>query len=278
MEFNFGVRGHDLLGKGSPEDLAKAVRDYGFSYVQLVFPKAFADHSYEDAYVTRVKKALDEQGVKVAMLGAYFNPVHSDPSIVAKGCANFQENLRISHCFGPFVPVGSETGSFNDSPWIYVPKNRTEEGYRQSAAVFALLAKQARQLGVPIAIEPAFGHVIYDVATLQRLFSELDSPDVYATIDLYNLLDASNFEQRDEIFHQALAAFSSRIKIIHLKDGRVIEGKLTQLAPGEGDFHYGYMLREIARYCPQAILVFEGVRPEKIRQAFSYLQDLAKAI
>ena len=117
---------------------------------------------------------------------------------------------------------------------------------------------------------------MWNVATLKRLVAELDSSNVYETIDLYNLLDASNFEKRDEIFHEALSNFGSRIRIIHLKDAKVIDGKLTQLAPGEGDFHFDFMLREIRAYCPNAILVFEGVKADKIKDSFAYLQKVAK--
>lgn len=276
MEFKFGVRGHDIISKGSPEDFAKAIASYGFHYVQLVFPKAFGDYSYSDEYVARVKKALDKNNIKVAMLGAYFNPVHSDINVVEKGINNFKENIRISHVFGEDVPVGSETGSFNDSPWIYVPKNRTEEGYQQSKAVFADLAKVGLENNVPLTIEPAFGHVMWNVETLKRLIGEISLPNVFETIDLYNLLDASNFESRDEIFHLAVSTFGPTVRIIHLKDAKVIDGKLTQMAPGEGEFHYEFMLREIAKYCPNAVLVFEGVLPDKIQKSYSYLKNVAK--
>lgn len=276
MEIKLGVRGHDLASNVEPEEFAKIIHDYGFSYLQLVMNKALKNPVYEEEYASRVKKALDQYGIKVAMLGAYFNPVHSDKAVVEKGVATFEKSLAISHLFD--APVGSETGSFNDSPWIYVPKNRTEEGYQQSKGVFRGLLKKAEALGAKMILEPAFGHVMWSVQTLKRLVDEFNSPNVEVTIDLYNLLDASNFEERDAIFHEALETFGDKIKILHLKDGKVVDGKLTQFAPGEGDFHYEFMLKEIKRYCPGATMVFEGVKADKIVQSKEFIEALSKTI
>lgn len=277
MEFKFGVRAHDLAEKKTPEELASIVSSYGFHYLQLVFAKALDNPSYDSIYVSRVTKALKDKDIAVAMLGAYFNPVHSSSLKVAEGIKTFENNLMIASAFGN-PPVGSETGSFNDSPWIYVPKNRTEEGFLQSEKVFKGLTKKAEEVGANISIEPAYGHVMYSVSCLKRLVSDLSSPNVFVTIDLYNLLDVSNFEKRDAIFHEALSSFGAKIKIIHLKDAKVLNEKLIQLAPGEGDFHYQFMLGEIKRYCPNATLVFEGVKSDKIKDAYSYLVSLANNI
>lgn len=273
MELKIGVRAHDLAEKKSPEELATLVNQAHFHYVQLVFPKALADYSYDPAYVERVKEALAAKNIQVAMLGAYFNPVHSDPMVVSKGIANFKKNIEIAHYFGhPYI--GSETGSYNDSPWTYVPKNHTEEAYQASKAVFSELASYAEQVGEDITIEPAWGHVIYSIEVLSRLLKELHSPRLHVTIDLFNLLYEGNFTKRDQIFVEALKTFGKEVKIIHLKDAKVVAGKLIQLTPGQGDFPYPLMLKSIAEYCPEATLVFEGVKADQIASAYSYVSNL----
>lgn len=273
--FKIGIRGHDLVAKGTVEDLALEMKKLDLHYLQLVFPKSFKDYSYSIDYVKHVSDVLKENDIKVSMLGAYFNPVHSNKEVVKNGIENFEHNLDIMHII-PTSLVGSETGSFNDHPWIYVPKNRTEEGYLQSKAVFEQLVKYAFKANGNIAIEPAFGHVMYSVEVLKRLVDELDSKNVFVTIDLYNLLDASNFEKRDEIFFQALKTFNNKIKIIHLKDGKVIEGKLKQFAPGKGDFHYDFMLDLITKYCPDVTLIFEGVLKEDVPFSLNFIKNLIK--
>lgn len=266
MSLAVGVRAHDLSEKRTPEELAEVVSSYGFHHIQLVFRKALKDPSYEESYVLRVKKALEDKDIDVTMLGAYFNPVHSNPKVVEDGIANFKHNLDIAKYFNhPYV--GSETGSYNDSPWTYNPKNQTEEGYQQTKKVFAELKDYAERVGEKMAIESAWGHVIYCYQQQARLLQELNSDNVFATVDLYNLLYEGNFEKRDEIFEGALKTLGNKVKILHIKDADIIDGKLVQLAPGEGKFHYPFMILCARRYCPDATLVFEGVKADKIQAA-----------
>src|SRR5574344_2694523 len=110
MELKLGIRAHDLAEKKTPEELASILKEHGFSYAQLVMNKALFPYSYDPAFVSKVASSLKEKSIQVAMLGAYFNPVHSDPEVVQKGIDNFKANLRIAQAFGhPYV--GSETGS-----------------------------------------------------------------------------------------------------------------------------------------------------------------------
>ena len=272
MEIKIGVRAHDLSEKQTPEQLAEVVSAYGFENIQLVFNKALNEFSYDEDFVLRVKKSLDSKNIKVTMLGAYFNPVHSHRDVVEKGIENFKANLRISHYFDGVPYVGSETGSYNDSPWIYVPKNQTEEGYQETKKVFVDLKDYAESISSKMAIESAWGHVIYSYQQQARLLQELNSENVFATVDLYNLLYEGNFHQRDEIFEGALKTLGNKVKIIHIKDADLIDGKLVQLAPGDGKFHYDFMVSCVKKYAPDATLVFEGVRAEKIEQALKVLK------
>ncbi len=275
MNLKIGVRAHDLADKTTIEELIRSVKAFPLENIQLVFPKALKDYSYEDEFVIHVRDELKKNNLNVCMLGAYFNPVHSDRKVVEKGVENFKANLRISHFFENVPPVGSETGSYNDSPWIYHPKNQTEEGYQETKKVFKELLDYALSIDSKIIIESAWGHVIYSYEQQARLLRELDSDHLFATVDLYNLLYEGNFEKRDEIFEGALRTLGNKVKVIHIKDGAIENGKLIQLAPGDGKFHYGFMLDCVKRYCPNATLVFEGVKKDKIEQS---LQVLSKAI
>ena len=114
-----------------------------------------------------------------------------------------------------------------------------------------------------MAIESAWGHVIYSYQQQARLLQELNSENVFATVDLYNLL----YE-----FEGALKTLGNKVKIIHIKDADLIDGKLVQLAPGDGKFHYDFMVSCVKKYAPDATLVFEGVRAEKIEQALKVLK------
>lgn len=277
MEFKFGVRAHDL-GRNTPEKIAAEARRLGFDFVQLVFAKAFEDGSYDPAYVERVRRAFSSVGVRIALLGAYFNPVHSDRSTVEKGIRTFKDNIRIAAELGTDI-VGSETGSYNDSPWTYVPKNHTEEGYAQSLSVFKTLLDFAVGHGVGLAVEPAWAHVVYSTEVLEKFVRDLNSGSVYETIDLFNLIYEGNHREHREIFLEVLRRFGPSIRIVHLKDYVIENGKVKQVAPGQGLFDYRFMLESIAEYCsPDVVLIFEGVTGDDLPRSYEYLRRLADEI
>ncbi len=276
LKNSVGVRAHDLADKKTPEELSKIIKENGFKNIQLVFKKAFDNPSYDETYVERVKSELNKNDISITMLGAYFNPVHSKRDVVEAGITNFKENLRISHEFDNLPYVGSETGSYNDSPWIYVPKNQTEEGYQQTKKVFEDLKDYADSISSKIAIESAWGHVIYCYQQQARLIQELNSDNVFATVDLYNLLYEGNFDKRNEIFEGALKTLGNKVKIIHIKDADMIDGKLIQLAPGEGKFDYKFMIECVNKYSSDATLIFEGVKKDKIELAKKTILEALK--
>lgn len=276
LKNSIGVRAHDLADKKTPSELANIIKDNGFKNIQLVFKKAFDNPSYDDSYVDMVKDELDKNNINITMLGAYFNPVHSKRDVVLSGIENFKENLRISHKFKNLPYVGSETGSYNDSPWIYVPKNQTEEGYQETKKVFVDLKDYAESISSKMAIESAWGHVIYCYEQQARLLQELNSDKVFATVDLYNLLYEGNFDKRNEIFEGALRTLGNKVKIVHIKDADLIDGKLVQLAPGEGKFDYKFMIECVNKYASDATLIFEGVRQDKIDLAKKTLKEALK--
>lgn len=267
-----GIRAHDL-GKDTIDNFLLKIEESGFKYLQLVINKAFSDATYEEDYLNKIASFLKMKQIRVSMLGAYFNPVHSKKDVVESGINNFIKNLDIAHLFDTDY-VGSETGSYNDSPWIYVPKNRTIEGYNESKKVFLQLLSHARKVGKTILIEPADGHVVYSLEVLEQLLHEIDDDNVKVTLDLYNLLNVDNFSKRDEIFLNGLRTFKDDIKIIHLKDAVIEEGKLIQVAPGRGGFNYPLMIKEIKEYAPNATLIFEGVVNDDITFSKTYIESL----
>ncbi|MFA6811992.1 MAG: sugar phosphate isomerase/epimerase family protein [Bacteroidaceae bacterium] len=273
MKLKFGVRAHDVAKKTDIDNLLSGVNDLDLEYIQLVIPKALKECDYSHENILRIQNSLRQHRIKVAMLGAYFNPVHCNKEIVMSGIENFKRNIEIAKELGCKY-VGSETGSYNGSPWTYVPKNHTQEGFMKTQKIFSELIKYAQKINVNVLFEPAWAHIIYDVPMAKKFLDSFHMPNVFITIDLYNLLYEGNFEQRNEIFEKALRTFKNQVKIIHLKDGKVVDGKKIQLSPGQGQFDYPFMLHCIERYCPQAILIFEGVDRKNIAISLEKLKNI----
>ena len=272
-----GVRLHDLAS-GSVDEVISKCQEYGFEYVQLVFKKALEDSSGNSLLFTKdtaleVGKKFKDAGIKIAMLGAYFNPVHSNKELVETNTRYFEEHLRYAYLLDAKY-VGTETGSYNDDKWTYNPKNQTEEGYQDTMKTFHRLVKVAEETGTNILIEPAYGHVIYSVDQLNRAVNELNSKNVFVTIDIFNLLYLGNYQDYKEIFTYACKTFNSRIKVFHLKDFYPTEEKLVQTGLGKGIIDFKFIINTIREYAPDATMIFEGVKPEDMKDSLILIKQI----
>lgn len=268
-----GIRAHDLATGDISHVLSKA-ETHGFKAIQLVFKKALGK-PFDDLSCLEVKNALNYSNVRIAMLGAYFNPVHSNKKLVQENVEYFEKHLSLASKLNCNY-VGTETGSYNDDKWTYNPKNQTEEGYQETMLIFKRLVQTASKYKTTILMEPAWGHVIYSVEQLKRAYDEINSPYLKVTIDLYNLLYIGNYKEYKNIFLKALETFKENIKIIHLKDFYIENEKIIQCGLGKGIIDFKFIVDNIKRFCPSATMIFEGVVGDDILSSKDMIDELNK--
>ena len=272
-----GVRDHEF-GKSNAETLAKQAKEVGFDGVQFVLNKAVEGETGLPGTLNKEKalefqKAFKSEGLEIFMMGAYFNPVHSNKELVKTNIAKFKEHLLYLNDFdGHFV--GSETGSFNDDKWTYNPLNRTEEAYAEVKRIFGELADYAKEVNGNIALEGAYGHCMFEPKALKRLVDEIDNGHVFYTVDIYNYLDISNYQNYKEIFEEALDLFKGKIRIFHLKDFVIEDNKLKQCAIGKGLIDYEYLMTRIKETNPDAYCIFEGSKPEDMKFSLDFVKNI----
>ena len=269
-----GVRVHDF-GKSDAKTLAKKAKEVGFDGVQLVLNKAIEGESGLAGTLSKEKansfyNDFKNEGLDIFMLGAYFNPVHSDKEKVRSLTEKFREHLKYMNDFHAGF-VGSETGSFNDDKWTYNPLNRTEEAFQEVKRIFKDLASSAEEYNAKIALEGAFGHCMWEPKKLKRLVDEINSDTVYYTVDIYNYLSNENYMNHTKIFDECIELFNDRIVIFHIKDYVIEDGNLKQCCIGKGNMNFDYMLPIIKKKCPNAYLVFEGSKPEDMQFSYDFI-------
>jgi sugar phosphate isomerase/epimerase len=275
------VRVHDL-GKNNPKDLAKKTKEIGFDGVQLVLYKAIEGFDskantipYEK--ILETAKAFKEENLTVGMLGAYFNPVHSNKELVKDNILRFKEYLGYCKDFSCNY-VGSETGSYNDDKWTYNPLNRTEEALNKDIDTFKELAIDAKNKNANIAIEGAYGHCMYEPKQLNRLITAIDNGHVFVTVDIFNYLDISKYDVQTQHFmlDESIKYFKDKIVIYHLKDFVVDteNNKLRQVGLGEGIMDLEYIISNAKKYTPNAYLIFEGCPKDKMESSYKYIKQL----
>lgn len=267
------IRPHDI-GKGSPDWLGKNAFEWGFDGVQLAIAKAVEGQNGNPGTLTKenisqIRTGFNSHNVEIPILGAYFNPVHSNKEKVKAGAEKYADHLRHAKEFGAFF-VASETGSYNDDKWTYNPKNQTEDAFQEVKSIFKPMPQIAKESGVCMALEGAWGHCMYKPEVLKRLADEID-PDLENfrfIVDIYNYLYIGNHEKRKEIFETCLNLFKDKICGFHLKD-YTVEGEELVIAPlGKGLMGWSDFLPAIKKHCPNAYLIFEGVKDVPSSLAF----------
>ena len=271
------IRAHDL-GVKNEQPIIDRLKECGLDGVQLVAYKAYDGIAYAPGGITperaaQLGESLRGAGMEVALIGAYFNPVHSDGEKVERCKAVFRDYLDNALALG-CEAVGSETGSFNDDKWTYHPLNRTEEALVRVTDTFRDLCDHAAQRGVRVAIEGAAGHVCYDVATLQRATEMIGRDNLDIIFDIYNYLDAGNCRRYKEILTEGISTFGGRIRCWHIKDCVMGEDKPVQVPVGKGELDFEFILSAIKAHDPDARLVLEGTTGGDVPASAAFIREV----
>ncbi len=269
------IRGHDI-GFGTPEYLGKTAREWGFDGLQLAIAKAVEGVSGNPGTLTAdnikyITSGLKNNGVSAPILGAYFNPVHSNEESVKLGADKYADHLKHAAELGATY-VASETGSYNDDSWTYNPRNQTPEAFRQVLSVFSRMPQIAKDNGSRMTIEGAWGHCIYSPQVLNSFVSEIDNGSVSVIIDILNYLYDGNYQSRNKIFEDSLRLFGNKIAAFHLKDFIVDGDRFVEVPLGQGIMGWKDYLPVIKAECPESILVFEGV-PE-VHKSIDFVRNI----
>ena len=271
------IRAHDLGVKGT-ENILRRLEELDIDGVQMVCYKAFGDIPYAPGGITREKaeaigKAFREKGKTICLVGAYFNPVHSNQEKRQRCFDVFADYLMVCSAMG-CTYVGSETGSYNDEPWIYHPRNRTEEAVQAVADTFSRLCDVAAENGVTVAMEGAAGHVCHDPETLDRTRKIMGKP-TKVIFDLFNYLDEENQKDYLAILDRGLEIFRDDILLFHMKDCCFVEGGLPEQVPlGTGQLDMEAILKRIKAYDENAVLTLEGTTGDDIPLAVKTVREI----
>lgn len=275
------IRAHDL-GVTGTEQILSQLKKLHLDGVQMVCYKAYDDIACVPGQITleraqQIGQAFRDAGAIVPLVGAYFNPVHSDAAKRENGFRVFADYLKCCKALGCDV-VGSETGSYSDDPWVYHPQNRTEEALQAVVATFSQLCDIAADNGSIVAMEGAEGHVCWNVQTLARA-RKMMGRKAKVIFDLYNYMDADNQRDYLKILDQGLDAFAGDILLFHMKDCNFTSGCRPFQTPfGQGQLDMKQILKRIKDYDPDAVLVLEETTGADIEYAVNIIKNTWESV
>lgn len=271
-----GIRLHDIE-KAPLEKRLQIAKAQGFRCGHLALSKVISEYSVADGALTPgfacyLKNLFAASGIDIAVLGCYLNLANPNEESLRKNQARYLSHIRFASLLGAGV-VGTETGAVNEA-YQYEERNHSEEALQIFINNLRPVIAYAEKMGVIFAIEPVFKHIVCNPQRARRVLDEIASPNLQIIFDPVNLLDISNYQNREEIIKEAIAVLGDEIAVVHIKDFVVEDGKLVSVAAGTGEMDYGDIIRFVKEKKPYIHVTLENTNPQNAEAARAHIQRL----
>ena len=258
-----GIRLHDTKKLPFEERIAD-VHELGFACGHLALSKVISEFPTDDGALTPglamyIRKVFAKNDVDIAVLGCYLNLANPNPEKLTQITNRYKAHIRFASLLGCGV-VGTETGPPNET-YTYVPQCHGEEALQTFITNLRPVVKYAEQMGVIVAIEPVWKHIVCNPKRAKQVLQAIDSPNLQIILDPVNLLDISNYKQQKEIVEEALEILDKDIAMVHIKDFIVEENKLVSVGAGLGQMDYTAVMKFIKEKKPYMHVTLENTTP-----------------
>ncbi|OJH20171.1 AP endonuclease [Bacillus obstructivus] len=274
MKVNLGIRAHDI-DKQSPQELAAAISEKGFTAIQLALSKSFPNintslGSLSPGFAHYIRNAFSNHKIQISVLGCYINMIHPDNKERRKALDRFKEHIRYARDFGCSI-IATETGNINPKMG-YTEENFKEEPFLEVVKSVKELVEEAEKFGVIVGIEAGINHPVYSSILMKRLLNCVDSNNLQVIFDPVNLLFPNTFDQQEEIFEEAIELFGDRIAIVHAKDFIIKNDRIETVPVGQGLLNYDVVMKLIKRTKPFIHFLMEATKEPHIDDSIAFLQ------
>ncbi len=261
-DMQLGIRLHDTENLPFEERIA-AVHEMGYKCGHLALSKIpglpAAPAALTPGYAMYLRRVFEKNDVDVAVLGCYLNLADPDEDRLKVIRGKYEASIRFASLLGAGM-VGTETGAPN-SEYKSCPECRSEEALESFIRELKSVVRIAENFGVMFAIEPVAKHIVWNADRARIVLDEVASPNLGIIFDPVNLLDESNYQNRDEIFAHTIEVLGDDIIMLHLKDFVPGEGGLRSVGCGLGEMDYTRILKFIKEKKPYIHATLENTTP-----------------
>ena len=271
-----GIRLHDTKHLCFEERI-EDVRDLGFKCGHLALAKVIEEFPTTDEALTPglamyMRKVFEKNNVDIAVLGCYLNLANPNKEQLAKTVHRYMAHLRFASWLGCGV-VGTETGCPNET-YTHVPECHNEESLQLFIENLRPVVEYAEKMGVVIAIEPVWKHIVCSPKRARAVLDAINSPNLQIILDPVNLLDISNYQDQVAIVEEAIELLGEDVAMVHIKDYRVEDGKLISVGAGLGQMDYTALMKFMKTRKPYIHATLEDTTPENNIQCKEFIQKL----
>lgn len=269
-----GIRGHDME-RVPFEELVNNIKKKGFKCTQLALSKAIYEFNVKEEAMTPgmalyLREIFAENKVDVAVLGCYHNLANPNQEQLAKTIKTYMTHIRFASLLGCGV-VGTETGAVNEE-YRFEEANHSEEALQIFINNLRIIVEYAEKMGVIVAIEPVWNHIVYDIKRARKVLDAIDSPNLQIIFDPVNTISIHNYEKQDELLNEAFELLRDDIAVIHAKDFIVKDGEVKSVISGRGILNYDLLMGLIKKYKPHIHVLLENTKPENAIEAKEFVE------
>lgn len=261
---NLGATGHAFKDE-TFEKVANNLKLNNIDRIQLTPSKIatefdWSKNCYTPALANYIKEKLD--GIHISSLGCYIN-------MAADGCdevERFKKNIEFAKYVGADI-ICTETG-FRAT----LEETRSKENFRRTVEAGKKMAECAEKFGVTMGIEIYYPHSIWNVDLLYDFIEEVGSPNVCCLLDIAGMLDAENIDNQHEILNLYMDNFKDKIRLVHLKDIDIVDGKRTIVPVGTGLIDFDYMFKKIDENICALDMIVEAVDSQYVLNGIEFFK------
>lgn len=271
-----GIRLHDVA-KGTLSERLATARKQDFTCAHLALSKVIDEYSTADpaltpGYAMYLKKLFLKNDLDIAVLGCYLNLANPDKDKLQNIQKRYMAHIRFASLLGCGV-VGTETGAPNES-YSFEPACHEEKALYTFIYNLLPVVRYAEKMGVILAIEPVFKHIVWNPRRAKKVLDAVNSPNLQIILDPVNLLDISNYKEQEEIVQEAIDILGNHVAVVHIKDFIVEGNELKSVAAGTGSMNYHSLIRFIKKEKPFIHVTLENTTPDNAVAARKYIQEL----
>ena len=271
-----GVRGHDVE-HSSLDSLFGNIHKQGFHCTQLALSKAVKEFKVNNGVMTPglafyIRELCTQNKVDVAVLGCYLNLANPNKEQLAKTQNTYKAHIRFASLVGAGM-VGTETGAVNEE-YSFTPDNHTDEALNTFIEGLIPVVEYAQKMGVLIAIEPVYKHIVCDFKRARKVLDAINSPNLQLIFDPVNVIYAGNYERQDEIIREAFELCGEDICCMHLKDFVVENGEVKSVISGRGLLNYPLLMSYVKTYKPFVHCRLEEITADNAAEAKHFVEDM----
>jgi sugar phosphate isomerase/epimerase len=237
---------------------AVQAKGYGAAYCPV---KPDADLAQVAAY----RQAAQANGIVIAEVGAWSNPLSPDPAVRAAALDKCKAALLLAERIGArcCVNIAGSRGEKWDGPH---PDDLSEETFTLIVSTVREIIDAVQPRQTVYALETMPWIYPDSVASYLRLIQAIDRPGFGVHFDPVNLINSpQRYFQNAALIQECVAALGPAIRSVHLKDIQLADRltvHLDEVRPGQGGLAINTLLRELDKLAPDLPVMLEHLPSE----------------